>query len=286
MPPWLMRRSSRSTACAQAGWPRRKRICHRKRRRRVGEFRRAARPPSSGPSRARGRAPPSPRSPRPAAAPAPPRPCGRARRAARDVLHHLAVLRPVGGGDPLQDLAEGGAAVARLRREVGAAPEGLASRRQEHGQRPAAPFAEQVQRVHVQGVDVRALFPVHLDVHEVRVHQRRRVRVLEGLVRHDVAPVAGGVADGEQDGLAGGPGLGQCFRPPLAPMHRVLGVLEQVGRGSAGQQVFRREAGVVGHGRNPGRGRARPLDGWRGGALHRSRRRCTTRRAPAPERTP
>jgi len=36
----------------------------------------------------------------------------------------------------------------------------------------------------------RSLFAVHLDVHEQPVHHRRHCRVLEALVRHDVAPVA------------------------------------------------------------------------------------------------
>ena len=36
MPPWLMRRSSSSTTSAQAGWPRRKRICQRNRK--IGGF--------------------------------------------------------------------------------------------------------------------------------------------------------------------------------------------------------------------------------------------------------
>src|SRR3712207_8727798 len=44
---------------------------------------------------------------------------------------------------------------------------------------------------------------------------------------------------GEQDRLVGGLRFGQRLRPPWAPMHRVVGVLEQVGRRGAAQQVFR-----------------------------------------------
>lgn len=46
-------------------------------------------------------------------------------------------------GDPLQDLAKGRATPARLGREIGAAPEGLALGGEEHGERPAPLFALQ-----------------------------------------------------------------------------------------------------------------------------------------------
>ena len=52
--------------------------------------------------------------------------------------------------------------------------------------------------------------------------------VLERLALHHVAPVAGGVADAEEDGLVLGAGLLQGLRPPGVPVHRVVGVLQQV----------------------------------------------------------
>ena len=55
--------------------------------------------------------------------------------------------------------------------------------------------------VHVHGVQVGALTPVDLHVDEVLVHQGGGLVVLERLVLHDVAPVAGGVPDREQDRL-------------------------------------------------------------------------------------
>ena len=68
--------------------------------------------------------------------------------------------------------------------------------------------------------------------------------VLEALVRHDVAPVAGGVADGEQDRLVGALGLGQRLGAPGPPVHGVVLVLQQIGAGLAGEAVF----GGGGHG--------------------------------------
>ena len=50
-------------------------------------------------------------------------------------------------------------------------------------------------------VEIRPLLAVDLDVHEGAVHQLSRRRVLERLVRHDVAPVASGISDRQQNGL-------------------------------------------------------------------------------------
>jgi hypothetical protein len=44
-------------------------------------------------------------------------------------------------------------------------------------------------------VDIGTFLAIDFDVHEQRVHERRGRLVLEGLVRHDMAPMAGGVAD-------------------------------------------------------------------------------------------
>ena len=54
-------------------------------------------------------------------------------------------------------------------------------------------------RVHVDRVEVGPLLAIDLDADEALVHQRGGRLVLERLVLHHVAPVAGGVADREQD---------------------------------------------------------------------------------------
>ncbi len=86
-----------------------------------------------------------------------------------------------------------------LGREVGAAVEGHALGVEEDGHRPAALAGHRLHRLHVEGVDVGALLAVDLDVDEVLVHVGGRLGVLEGLALHHVAPVAGRVADREQD---------------------------------------------------------------------------------------
>ena len=143
-------------------------------------------------------------------------------------------LRPVGAvgaGRGLQKPGEPWDIVAVDRREVGAAEKGLAVGGEEDGHRPAAAARQHLDRLHVDGVQVGPFLPVHLDVDEILVHHGGDDVALEGLALHDVAPVAGGIADAEQDGLVLGPGPLQRLFAPGVPVDRVIGVLEQVGAG-------------------------------------------------------
>ena len=111
-------------------------------------------------------------------------PSGRARSASRAkqrgaVLLDLVRLLAEQAGHLAQHVDEGRPAEARLAREISAAPHRLGRRRQKHGQRPAALLAQQMQRVHVDLVDVRPFLAVDLDVDEQLVHHRRGGVVLE-----------------------------------------------------------------------------------------------------------
>ena len=147
------------------------------------------------------------------------------------VLGDAAGIRPVGLRRAAQDGGEGRLAVAGKLGKVGAAPEWLAARRKEHGERPAAALAECLQGAHVDVVDVRSLLAVDLDRNEQRVHHLGCFRVFEALVRHDVAPVTGGVADRQKNGLVLALRLGQGRRGPRPPVHGIVGMLQQVGAG-------------------------------------------------------
>ena len=127
--------------------------------------------------------------------------------------------------------------VPRLGREVRAAEERLALGGQEDRHRPAAVPGQRHDRVHVERVDVGPLLAVDLDVDEALVHQPRRLVVLEGLVLHDVAPVAGRVPDREEDRpvLAARPLEGLVA--PRVPVDGVVGVLEEVRARLLGETV-------------------------------------------------
>jgi hypothetical protein len=59
---------------------------------------------------------------------------------------------------------------------------------------------------------------------------------------HDVAPVAGGVADGDEEGDVAPPGLGKGLLAPLAPVGGIVGVLQQVGAVGEDEPVEARAA--------------------------------------------
>ena len=115
------------------------------------------------------------------------------------------------------------------RREVGAAVERTAIGGEEDAHRPTAGAGHRLDGLHVDGVDVGPLLPVDLDRDEGRCQQAGHAGVLEGLVGHHVAPVAGRVADGQEDRLVLGGGLGERLLTPRVPVDRVVPVLFQVG---------------------------------------------------------
>ena len=105
----------------------------------------------------------------------------------------------------------------------------LSVRRHDHGQRPAVAAAQILGHAHVDRVNVRTFFSIDLDADKVTVQQGADLLVFETLDLHDVAPVTGGVADGEEDGFAFGLGPGKRFLAPGEPVDRVVCVLEQIG---------------------------------------------------------
>ena len=158
-------------------------------------------------------------------------------------------------------------------REVGAGVERLQRGREEDRVGPAAAAGEDLRRRHVHGVQVGPLLAVDLDVDEPLVHGGGDLRVGEHLALHDVAPVAGGVAHGEEDRAVLPAGEGQGLRSPGMPVDGVSGVQQQVGAGLRGQPVG-------GGGR--GLGRAGAAGGESG---REERRRGGHRTATASERS-
>jgi hypothetical protein len=137
-----------------------------------------------------------------------------------------------------QQLEKARQSVPSVFRKICSTEERLAFRREEHRQRPpAGATRQQRMRRLVNLVEVRPLFAIHLDVDEPRVHDRRDFRVLERFVRHHVTPVAGRIADRQQDRLVLGAGARKRFRAPRIPVDRVVGMLPQIGAGRPGETV-------------------------------------------------
>src|ERR1700686_2986962 len=79
------------------------------------------------------------------------------------LLDHVAMLFFVGVGDAEEDAFETGAAVAIVRRKIGAAVEGLAIGSEKGGERPSALTADGADGDLVAAVDVGALVAVDFD---------------------------------------------------------------------------------------------------------------------------
>ena len=75
-------------------------------------------------------------------------------------------------------------------------------------------------------IQVRPLFPIHFYIDKMLIHEDGRPLVLETLPFHDMTPVAGGIADADQDRLVLGAGGGQGFFTPGIPIHGIMGVLQ------------------------------------------------------------
>ena len=89
----------------------------------------------------------------------------------------------------------------------------------------------------VELVEIRPLLAIDLDVDEVLVHQGGDRGILEALVRHHVAPVAGRIADRQKDRLVVGARRGERGRVPRLPVDRIGAVLQQIGAGRFGEAV-------------------------------------------------
>ena len=123
------------------------------------------------------------------------------------------------------------------RRKVGPAEERLAVGSQPDRHRPTSPAGHRLHRRHVDRVDVRPFLPVHLDRNVVLVEEPCDLKVLERFTLHDVAPVAGAVADAEENRPPEASGGFKRLIPPGIPVHRVVGMLQQVRAGGQGQPV-------------------------------------------------
>lgn len=131
--------------------------------------------------------------------------------------------------DFIENIDKGWTAVASGRRKVGSAPDRRGVGGKKHGQWPAALFAELVKGGHVDLIDFGSFFAIDLDVDEEAVHDRGSFLILKAFMGHNVAPVAGGVANRKEDWFVVPLGFLQRGKAPGAPMDGIVLVLEQIG---------------------------------------------------------
>jgi hypothetical protein len=145
-----------------------------------------------------------------------------------------------GVDDRAEHLTETRHAAMRIGRPVGAGEERLERGGEEHAHRPPRPAGEELHRLHVDRVDVGAFLAVDLDRDEMGVEEGGDACVLEALVGHHMAPVAGRIPDRQEDRLVLADGAGERLRAPRLPGDGLLDMLEEI--------RARRTGEAVGHG--------------------------------------
>ena len=121
-------------------------------------------------------------------------------------------------------------AVSVTCREVGAPAEGLAIGREPDRHRPPTPsLEEQLNRAHVDRIEVWTHFAVDLDRKIVLVQIASDLLVVERLLFHHVTPMARGVPNREQHRTPERTSQLECLVTPRKPVEGVVRVLPEVG---------------------------------------------------------
>ncbi len=115
------------------------------------------------------------------------------------VMGYLVLLLAPAFMHAAQHFAETGQPVARQRREIRAAPERLASPASGTWSAASRPVCPRRASAFWYTMSTSGLsLAVDLDVDEILVHQRSRLGRFKAFMRHHMAPMAGGIADGQQ----------------------------------------------------------------------------------------
>ncbi len=110
------------------------------------------------------------------------------------------------------------------------------------GHRPTTTAGQHLYSLHIDRIDVGPLLAVHLDGDVLCIQVSGDFLVLEGLLFHDMAPVAGRVANAQEHRPPQAPSSLKGLVPPSVPVHGIMRVLQQVWTGLEDQavRVFRR----------------------------------------------
>src|SRR6516162_8600897 len=109
--------------------------------------------------------------------------------------------------------------------EIGATVKWTTVGSKEDGHGPATLLSQGLHCLHVNVIYIGPFFTIYFNRDKMLIHQASCVFVLEGFALHDMAPVAGRVANTEQDRLVLLLRLLQGFFAPRVPFYRVMCML-------------------------------------------------------------
>src|SRR5262249_39337348 len=144
------------------------------------------------------------------------------------VLDNFCVSSSISFCNCLQNSSKPGSAISIIRREICTAEYRCACRQEKHSHWPPAASCHDLNGCHVDLIQIRTLFAIDFDVHEIAVHELRNRIVFEGLVLHHVTPVTCRIPDAEQNRLVLASSTLQSFGPPRTTVDPVTSVLEKI----------------------------------------------------------
>ena len=146
------------------------------------------------------------------------------------LLDNLIVIFLPGGRDFFEHFLEARLTISVFRRKISSAHKRFQIWRQPDAHWPAATAGRCLHEGHVNAINIGPLFPVHLYVHKVAIHDRGHFFVFERFVFHHVAPVTSGITHREKDWFIFMARLGERFLVPRIPIDRIMCVLKKVRR--------------------------------------------------------
>src|SRR6266480_7181664 len=112
--------------------------------------------------------------------------------------------------------------------EIGTSVEWATVGSKEDGHGPATLLCKGLHGLHIDFVYIWSFFTIYFNRDKMLIHEASDVFILEGFALHDMAPVAGRVANTEQDGFVLLLRLLQGFFAPWVPIYGVVRVLQEV----------------------------------------------------------
>ena len=102
---------------------------------------------------------------------------------------------------------------------------------------PATATGHELNRLHVQHVHIAAFFAVNFYIDKIAVHDGGYLGIFKTFVFHYVAPMASAVTNANEQGFVLFAGQGKGLVAKGQPLHRVVGVLQQVRTGFVNEAI-------------------------------------------------
>ncbi len=159
----------------------------------------------------------------------------RRRRVLLQLLHHIRAgfldAHPILAPSPrqlLQNRPKSGPSIAIVRWKISAAEKRFPLRSQPYRHRPSPAARRRLHEQHVHAVHVGPLLAIHFYGHEILVQHPRSRLILKRFMLHHMTPVASGIPDRQKNRLVLARRLFERLIAPGIPIHRIMGVLQQV----------------------------------------------------------